>query len=219
MRTNLRPKGFTKQLERLRKQGADRVLVSVHNETSLRYVQRLVSEADIVRVETTSSSPFKYNLYMNDLIDRVTTGFVWCVDDDDVIADNAIAIIRRAVDIDTFYMFRVKYFGSLLPLHWHDAASLVTASEPSTPTISTCNFVVHHTWAKQVKWDDMNGADLRFAQGLMKLIPNISWTNEVIYHVETTGHGSAEPRVRYVYILLALLALAAIVYYFKPSLN
>ena len=193
--------------------------MSVHNESSYRYVRQLVSEADIVLVETTSSSPFKYNLYMNDLIARVQTGFVWCVDDDDVIADNAIAILRRVVsDTDTFYMFRVQYFGSLLPLHWQDAASLITASEPTVPTISTCNFVVHHTWAKQVKWDDMNGADLRFAQGLMKLIPNISWTDEVIYHVETTGNGSAEPRsLKYLYIVLVILALAAIIYFTAPA--
>lgn len=188
MRTNNRPLGFLGQMQRLETCKPDRVIISVHNKETRDYVEAYAKNSrlfiSIVDVETTmrsSTNHFRYNLYINELISAVSEGFVWCIDDDDQIAPDAISIIKQqCTDESTLYIFKIFLINRVLPKNWK--------KRPVLEDIGTPNFVIHHLLAKSEKWDDQNHADGKYIQRLYDKCKTV-FIDKIIYNVKKASFG------------------------------
>ena len=147
IRTNKRPIQFKRQMDLVTKQKPDRIIVSVHNEESLQYVQQYgIPHQDIVYIDEStiqSKSKFKYNLYMNYLIKHSDLDtFLWMIDDDDTISETAIDLIRsECTDDNTLYFVRNRRGTERCGL----AGNLLTLASASSPLHCTNKTAVDRT--------------------------------------------------------------------------
>jgi len=189
MRTNKRPNAFKKQLDLLEAAPPDKLLISVHNAETRRYVEHYQKTSSIniiiVNVERTmnsSLSHFKYNLYINDLIAAANQGFIWCIDDDDLITSDAIEYIKKnCTDETKLYIVKMNLMGKILPTQWNQ--------RPVLADIGTPNFIVHHKIARTEKWHDQNHADGEYIQNLYDKTSAV-FLDKVLYNVEKANFGS-----------------------------
>ncbi len=190
MRTNNRPAGFQAQLKLLEKDPPDRIIISVHNMETLSYVEEYkkksqlnISIVDVEKTMKSSQSHFKYNLYINDLIDNVDQGFIWCIDDDDLISSDAISYIKKnCIDQTKLYIVKMNLMNKILPRHWK--------KRPVLGDIGTPNFIVFHELAKKAKWHDQNHADGEYLQNLYDKT-STEFLDKILYTVKKANFGKS----------------------------
>lgn len=90
IRTSNRPHSFKRCLDSIVQQDYPniRILVGYDNENALRYIPKGL-ETYFVSADRTL--PFFYDCYLNDLMQHVTEGYIWCVDDDELVNPNIIS--------------------------------------------------------------------------------------------------------------------------------
>jgi hypothetical protein len=191
IRTSRRPRAFKNLMTMLKKQTYEnkRLIVSVDDDFTYDYVKQYICEDDIVKVDKVEVPERKdvrsapYNTYFNDLIDKVDDGYIFCVDDDDRLANkNTLKNMMGAViSQDDLYIFKIKIGQIILPSkqNWGNKIVIHDVGVP--------NFVVHSKFAKLVKWDGYYGSDGEFIIEMSKLADSIKWVDQLVYFAKPSG--------------------------------
>ena len=125
----------------------------------------------------TPINTFPYNLYFNVLQQKINSGYIIYLDDDDgFYVNNALEIISKYLDEDTILIWRVKFPDGLRPSDTIFANKRITSS--GFP--SNC-FCYHSKWA--TTWTGKKGGDSVYFHNLCKKIPKKIWLNEVLTKV------------------------------------
>jgi hypothetical protein len=180
----------------------DRIIVSVHNQASYEYVKTLIPEENIVFIKSVpSTNYYKYNLYINYLIEQVTEGFIYCVDDDDELAHPKVieTLKLECTNENKLYIYKIKIGNKILP----------NKKELKLGNIGTPNFVVHSSHAKKCKWKDINDADGIYIKELNSIL-DIEWKDEIIYIAKKSNGGHNETEVHWQLFILIVLILLSI---------
>lgn len=90
IRTSNRPAQFKKCLESIVKQDYPniRIIIGYDNPETLRYIPKCL---ETYFVSADKSLPYFYDEYCNQLMQLVTDGYIWIVDDDDIVNPNIIS--------------------------------------------------------------------------------------------------------------------------------
>jgi len=189
MRTSNRPNGFKRMIDSIRSQTYKnyRIIVSVDNDETESYVKKYddVEYIRVNRINRRDSSHFPYNLYFNQLINEVKTGWVFFVDDDDTLYDteslHTIANVIRNPDL--LYVFKLQYIGRVIPNRSFGKG--ITSCD-----ISTQNIVVHSSHASDSQWPDKRMGDYHYISKLADAMGNkIEWVDKLIYRITNAGVG------------------------------
>lgn len=182
IRTSDRPFYFKRCINSINKTKNDfkiKILVSVDNKNSKKYANEILNQSkltfEIIPV-TKGVSGYYWNLYLNTLLLK-TKGWVWIIDDDDVIVNMDFNLSDKKV----VYIFRSDYIDRILPedAYWK--------------TITEChigmNCFLFHTENLKSEFDGYARADFRFIKHLSSY-RNIEWVDKVITKIDNKGYGS-----------------------------
>jgi hypothetical protein len=126
---------------------------------------------------------FIYNLYLNDLQNQVTDGFIIYLDDDDKLTKrNTLEILVSNIKSDDdFVMWRVEFPDRLVPSDYN------FGKKPVSKDISGIGFSFHSKY--KVEWEPFKRGDYRVSNILYDKIPNKVWINEVLTGLQRTTNG------------------------------
>jgi glycosyltransferase involved in cell wall biosynthesis len=186
IRTSGRPNYFSQCMKSIYNQKYKNwnVIVGIDNSESLKYTQ----PHKCVEIQYDYSSflfseppnnteygiPFKYNLYLNDLQDKVNDGFVMCLDDDDELydTDSLTKLVNSISSDDDFIMWRVKFPNRLVPSDDN------FGKPPVVKDVSGIGYSYHIK--NKEKWEPYKRGDYRIAKKLYNKCRNRVFLNEVI---------------------------------------
>lgn len=201
-----------------------RHIVSVDDNESYEYVKKNgVEDINIVREirkPRKSESHMPYNLYMNSLLEKVETGWILFLDDDDILLDqhSIQIIIKNLPDIPSIVIFKTEYANDVKP------SKYFKKSIEKGDITSNC-FIFHSKLKKYSYWNDVKGSDYFFLEKLSKN-NNIFWLNKVLTKVNNLnlmGKGYRIDKnieaVKYKNILLKNLFLSNKKLYLRKNFN
>jgi glycosyltransferase involved in cell wall biosynthesis len=118
--------------------------------------------------------PFKYNLYLNDLQNKVNDGYVIYLDDDDSLYDsNSLLKLANSIKSnDDFVMWRVKFPNRLVPSENNFGKS------PVLKDVSGIGYSFHIK--NKEMWEPYKRGDYRVAKKIYDKISNKIFLNEII---------------------------------------
>lgn len=192
MRTSNRPKGFARTINGLKKQTDQnfKLIVSVDNDETELYVKNSNYDCEVIRVQHEKRNHpdhNPYNLYVNDLIDRVTDGWYVVIDDDDIILENLVSSINNICwDDDSVYIFKIDFMGKEIPSH--SFGKSITFGDISSPCI-----VMNFKNKDIAKWKPVRGGDFNYIKDIVesgKL--RVNFVNECYYRIIKPGAGLRE---------------------------
>lgn len=195
-RTANRPSGFdtcrqsiVSQLYRNMKH-----FVSYENEIDLGYidyegvdkvkVKRFVGSL-LVNPEGYLHAP--YNLYCNELLNKVENGWILFLDDDvnllhNKVIQEIVTEIHKA-DEDTMFIWKMRYpNGKVLPLKKHFNEEKIEINN-----IDTSCFIFHSKYKDFAKWDPWKASDYRVIKALHETIPHTKWIEKVYIQINNYG--------------------------------
>lgn len=194
VRTANRPNAFRKCIESIEKQDYENVniLVSYQDDASFKYiVPHKVYAYKVCRTEKIMSRPaskdygikMTANLYLNDLQEKVKSGFIIYLDDDDKFADEtAISQIAKYFKNKKSLVFwRVKKGDRLIPnnKNWK--------KRPVCKDICGIGIAFHVD--DMIKWEPYKLGDYRIAKALYKKIKKKVWIDSVLTQTQTFNSG------------------------------
>lgn len=191
MRTSNRPRGFNRMIESIRTQTYKnyRIIVSVDNDETENYVKKY-SDVEYIKmtpVTRTDPSHCPYNLYFNSLINEVNEGWIFFIDDDDVLngPNTLMKISKNVSDPDLLYVFRMQYTNRVVPNR--NFGKDIVGGDIATP-----NIIVNKKNAARSKWPDRRMGDFTYISGLVSEMgkDSIRWIDEITYVVNTVGTGT-----------------------------
>jgi len=196
-RTSNRPNGFKICHDSIIKQTYNNInhIVSYDNDDDLYYLNQY---SDIVKVKVktkilddkldnkvTNYSYFPYNLYCNELINKVEDGWIMFLDDDDMlIKNNCIEeITKNILNEDTLFIWQMRYpNGVLLP----DKQSFSNKNIRLGGIGSPC-FLFHEKYRTFSKWDAYKCSDFRYLEKIYNIIPNKVWIEKPYIQLNNNG--------------------------------
>lgn len=190
IRTSNRPRGFKRMIESIRTQTYKnyRIIASVDNDDTESYVKEY-SDVEYIRVPSVvrlDSSHCPYNTYFNYLINEVSEGWIFFVDDDDTLnGENTLETISKKIsNPDNVYIFKMQFTNRIVPDR--NFGSDIVAGDIATP-----NFIINKKHANRSIWPDRRMGDFTYISGLVKELgkDSIRWVDEIIYIVNTIGAG------------------------------
>jgi hypothetical protein len=190
LRTSRRPIGFKRTIEEILRQSenvAVNIIVSADNDETISYVKGYGGIHHIVECKPTArlhADHNPYNEYFNEMIKKTVPGWVWRIDDDDLIMPNALECIQNnAVDPDVCYIFNLLFKGNIIIPQ--------NRSKISYCDISTQNFVVHTKHNNVCKWKPVRGGDYRYLKDLLHTNPSlrIEYIDKILYKIMTISSG------------------------------
>lgn len=190
-RTSGRPVGFRKCHFSIANQTYKKIrhVVSYDTDEDLDYLQSVhVKKVRVKRKKYKGELARKghevnfepYNLYCNRLLREVKEGWVFFLDDDDMLSNEHVILeiteeIKK-VDEDTLLIWRTKYpDGKKLP-----GEESFKAKEIKYMDIDTACFAFHSKYKKSAEWDAWRGADYRYIRDLARIIPQQRWILEIV---------------------------------------
>lgn len=198
-RTSGRPNGFRKCRESIEEQSYSPIehIVSYDSDEDLGYLNKKRPTKLIkVRKKKFSSSfakngkseDFKpYNLYCNQLIRQVKTGWILFLDDDDMlleqdVIEKVVKEIKKAGKKDLL-VWQIQYpDGSKIPKNESYHEKKITFMD-----IDTACFAVHYKLAKSAKWDAWRAADFRYIKKLSEKAQSVIWLQKVFIQKNNFG--------------------------------
>ena len=194
-RTSGRPKAFSRCVASVNSQkynGIIKHIILADDDASFKYASKLCFNVIQVEKEVRNVdygiAHAPYNLYMNNLLDEVSEGFIIFLDDDDIFSSpDSISTIMSSADKDKLLVWRVKFPYGIIPQDWAFQAPMLIPSQ-----ITSCAFMFHsdHKWA--AKWDEVKEADYRCAQRLSRLLGEVTKLDKVLTEAPTVGLGKGE---------------------------
>lgn len=190
IRTSNRPKGFARMMNMIERQTYKnyRIIVSVDDDASELYVSKYknLEYIRLNRIPRTEPEHCPYNLYFNELINQVTDGWIFFVDDDDALngTQTLAKINANLKDPEKLYIFRMKRPTGIIP--GKNFGKDVVECDIATP-----NILVHSSKARLSKWPDRARGDFKYISGLVSEMgkSSLEWVDEITYVVNTIGQG------------------------------
>lgn len=197
VRTSDRPKYFRSCYESIKGQTykSVRIIVSYDNESTYDYLKKY---KDILKVrvyplisdnypppeiERDDYRKFPPELYMNDLMQHVKSGFIVYLDDDDCyVKENSLeTIVKNITSEDDLLFWRVKFpEGKIIPEIGY------FGNPPVFCHVSTIGFCFHSKYIPFAQWDGWRGSDYLVASKLYKVIPNKIYINDILTGLQRT---------------------------------
>ena len=195
-RTNNRPKGFHNCHQSIVNQTYKKVkhVVSYEHEKDLDYIDKY----DLVKVKVNKTSSdvlvnendevfAPYNLFCNDLLDKVEDGWILFLDDDDNFFHNKVLaeLVSRIAkaDEDTLFIWQMRYpSGKVLPLDTHFKKEEIEINHIGSPCVA-----FHSKHKDEVRWDKWKRSDFRFINKLFNKLAKKVWIKEV--YIQINNHG------------------------------
>lgn len=195
-RSNRRPRFFQDNRKSVIGQNYKNIrqLVSYENAETLKYLKTQgLPEADlisVVRKTTTATHP--YNLFVNDLMDRVTEGWILFLDDDDVFTTpNALSIIAaHLVDENSLVCWRAWFPARIVP----GTSDLGQIKEGD---ITSCCFAFHSRHKNNAQWHEFKAGDYRCFDQLRKQLRPVFLDDilaKINYTDRSAGWGEANDK-------------------------
>ena len=201
-RTSNRPNGFKKNVENIRKQTYKNInhIVCTDDKNSIPYIvengcddyilidrDNLIKNDNYPNPHTGVYSP--HNLYFNEMIKSVTSGWVIYLDDDDTFTgidtvEKIVNVINQHSEDSIIYWRMIYPSGRVLP---HDMSK---GKNPMIGGIGGSCFTFHSKYKNDSKWDSWKCGDFRLIQKLHNKIPNKVWVPENFICVPMQGMGN-----------------------------
>ena len=161
IRTSNRPEYFRQAINSILNQNYTnyKIYVSYDKIESLDYLKDYDIETIYMNID--SDKKYKFNLYNNFLMDKVTDGYILYLDDDDIyIHNNVFNIINENLEsIDDLLIWKFMRPDKLIvPINKHKI---------ELGTIDTTSFCFHSNYKLLERWDDRRCGDIRFLSGLL----------------------------------------------------
>lgn len=186
IRTSGRPNYFKECLESIYKQKYKNwnLIIGIDDTESEKYTQSakgrtIFYDYSSVKNEKKTKSDeygifFKYNLYLNDLQNQVTKGYIIYLDDDDALNDeNSLYDLSNVIENeDQFIMWRVNFPNRLVPSDEN------FGKKPVMKDVSGIGFAFHNKY--KIDWEPYKRGDYRIAKKLHEVIPKKTYLNKVI---------------------------------------
>ena len=181
VRTSGRPLYFKKCIESIKIQNYNnyRILISYDNEEDLKYIKSYTTSNDFIlfcRKLNSSKENFPYNLYINDLYEYVSCGWILVLDDDNMFISNKSLnkVVKSLKNENHFVIWKVKLFDKVIP-----AKSF--KKQPTLYDIDSSNFIFHTNYKDKLgRWDGNKCADYRLAHNLHKNLAETIWIDDLI---------------------------------------
>ena len=145
-----------------------------------------IIKVKITRLEKTIQNTFPYNLYFNEMLKYVKTGYIIYLDDDDTLYSNdSISKIINYLVEDSILLWRViNKNETLYPTDYHFNKKQIS------PNDFPINCFSYHTkWIDKIEWKGMKGGDYNYGIRLYKIINKIKTLNEIICRIGNVGMG------------------------------
>jgi hypothetical protein len=202
IRTNNRPESFKRCVDSIK--GECNVIVSVHNKESYEYAHSVLLATDLMyriievdEIPKTKTVTAPYNLYLNQLIDKVEDGWIFILDDDDYLLESLRKLTPYLRNPKALYLFQIKYMEKgFIPVEigWN----FVVPGQ-----ISMSGFCIHKSQTHLSKFDGQRTGDWRYVNSLQPLL-KFSWLKTPMVQTGNKGlRGKsidiAQPKEPYVY--------------------
>lgn len=182
IRNCYRPKSFEKCISTIGNQNYDkshiRVICSYDDVRCLDYLNKYKKylNMEIIKVSVNSTEKYKFNLYLNSLIEHVKKGWIIYLDDDDgFYSRNALNVISNNIlQKNCVYFWKVKLGTSIV--YPKDINNLVPGG------ISGIGFCFHSSYKYESKWEPYKGGDYNF---ITKLLKNVKLNRKFIDNILT----------------------------------
>jgi hypothetical protein len=195
MRTSGRPNGFKRMYDNIKSQtyGNINLIVGVDDDASKEYVlNEGIPDSNIIqfdRPERENTQHMPYNLYFNDMVRMCKPGWIWFVDDDDIIPSDTTVetIMKNCRHKNYVYLFKtdVDYINKTIPST--SFGKDIVIGDVATPCI------VHHTHlSSNAIWEDRRCGDFNYLTKFKESIgiKRFKWIDEIIYRVEAANLGN-----------------------------
>jgi len=185
-RTSNRPKMFRKCVESIRSQSYKNIrhIVSVDDDFTENYVKEYqgLEYIRIDRPKRLREEDFPYNLYLNNLIDKVKEGWIFILDDDDYFCDtHAVkSIINKAYSNETIVFTKMR---------WRSGKVIPSREGIHPGDIGSCCFCFNLDLVKKSRlfFDRKKCADYRFIHRLNGFARNREFLSRVIVELHNDG--------------------------------
>jgi len=201
-RTSNRPNGFRKNRESILGQTYKNInhIVCTDDKDSINYIKEngitdylLVNREELIQndksIDPKTGRYSPHNLYFNEMIKKVESGWVIYLDDDDRFVDNTsveqiVNLINKS-DEDTIIYWRMVYGnGHFLPL------DMSNNQKPKIGGIGSPCFTFNIKYGKDILWDGWKCGDFRFIETLHKIIPKKVWYPKNLIYIPSAGFGN-----------------------------
>jgi len=186
LRTHNRPIKFKRMLDCIQKQSFQNfnLYITADNDETESYVKQY--SLPYIRMFPDTTIPVFYNLYFNDIYQKIDNGWIWGIDDDDLLADdNVFQFINDTCILeDKIYIFKFhnKHARCIRP--GRNFGKKIEIGD-----IGTANFVVNRKYCCDVLWGANGISDGIYISNVAKN-REICWIDKVIYVVEKANHGT-----------------------------
>lgn len=195
VRTSNRPIYFKKCIESIENQTYKNVnvFVSYDNENTNKYLipykvypvkvnRKNENEIKLIN-DSNFGLPFPSNLYLNYLFEKIQSGIVLYLDDDDKLSEpTALAKIVKELEKSELCFWNVKNKNRVIP----KASNF--GKEPVCCDISGIGFAYKKHLGNGIKWTEWKRGDYRVAAELYKRTKKVSWINEILTETQN-GEG------------------------------
>jgi glycosyltransferase involved in cell wall biosynthesis len=190
IRTSNRPKSFARCIQSVLQSGYEnlKILVSADNSGTEEYVRGQGFNPTRVIRNNNPLLTAPYNLYLNDLLKQVKTGWILILDDDDMLVPGSLkelggVIANADPDKIPVIITRMQWpNGRVIPEqeYWTKA--------PERKHIGMPCVVFHHKLIPQVKFDGMKAGDYRLARILWNARYGHCFFDKILVNVGNTGN-------------------------------
>ena len=149
------------------------------------YVDR--KQVKPIEISQDYGKPMPYNLYFNKMYDRISSGLVLYLDDDDQLNDNKALekIVNEYKKGAELIFWRVKIGRLVIPRdeHWK--------KQPVLFNMSGIGFAFDSKYTKDAIWEPYKRGDYRVANKLYSLILYHGWIDEILARTQDGSHFGA----------------------------
>lgn len=164
IRTTYRPKYFDKCLKSVYNQNYDnfKIICCYDDERCLNYLEKYNEKIEYFFIDIENKHSYKYNLYMNFLLDKVEDGWIMFLDDDDkFVNSDSLKTINNYLHNDNNIIFWKVNIGNRIVIP-NNLNNIVKGN------ISGIGFCFHSKFKNLTKWSSIKCGDFYFVDALLK---------------------------------------------------
>ena len=184
IRTSNRPEYFKNCIESVLQQHYEnyQVYICFDKNESLKYLSQFIKNTKIefFPIHKDSEEKYKFNLYCNDLLDKINNGYVIFLDDDDKFCHNQVLnILNNIIDKKTLLLWKFLRSDKLIyPINLKN----IKLGE-----IDTSGFIGYYNLYKNCRWWDQKNGDYNFInQVIHKNNPKIKLLDKLLVKTQST---------------------------------
>jgi len=188
IRTSNRPNYFRRLIRNIDGQTYKkfRPIISADSTTTMNYIHKAGYEfVEVKHLQRSEKYSFPWNLYLNDLMARVTEGWILFMDDDDQYAHQVIfkIIADSLPDEDSMLVWKMRFpDGRLVPDAQHFGKTPFIRKQIGMPC-----FAFHSKHKDKVRFDGQRAGDIRFVQQLQEFL-TVEWLSITGVHLDNFGN-------------------------------